>query len=82
MKVVFSDRAIESLKEAPRSVQRAFDKQLRFLLANLLHPSLRAKKYDESKGLWQARVTKDWRFYFTIADDTYRIEKIIPHPKN
>jgi mRNA interferase RelE/StbE len=81
MKVVFSDRAIESLKDAPRNVQRAFDKQLRFLLLNLLHPSLRAKKFDESKDLWQARVNKDWRFYFTIADDTYRIEKIIPHPK-
>jgi hypothetical protein len=43
--------------------------------------SLRAKKHDESKGLWQARVTKDWRFYFTITNDTYRIEKVIPHPK-
>ena len=82
MKVVFSDRAIESLKDAPRNVQRAFDKQLRFLVANLLHPSLHAKKYDESKDLWQARVNKDWRFYFTIADDVYRIENIIPHPKN
>ena len=26
-----------------------------------MHPSLRAKKYDESQDLWQARVTKDWR---------------------
>jgi len=82
MKVVLSDRAIESLKDAPRNVQRAFEKQLRFLMTNLLHPSLHAKKYDESKDLWQARVNKDWRFYFTITDDTYRIEKLIPHPKN
>ena len=55
--------------------------QLRFLLENLLHPSLHSKKYDESKNLWQARVTNHWRFYFTITEDTYRIEKIIPHPK-
>ncbi len=82
MKVVFSDRAIESLKDAPRNVQRAFDKQLRFLTANLLHPSLHAKKYNESKDLWQARVNRDWRFCITIADDTYRIEKIIAHPKD
>ncbi len=27
------------------------------------------------------RVNKDWRFYFKIIDDTYRILKIIPHPK-
>ena len=81
MKVVLSGQVIESLKDSPPSVRRAFAKQLRYLMDNLLHPSLHAKKYDESKDLWQARVNKDWRFYFTIADDTYRIEKVIPHPK-
>lgn len=82
MKVVLSDRAIDSLKDASLNVQRAFEKQLRFLMTNLLHPSLHAKKYDDSRDQWQARVNKDWRFYFTITDDTYRIEKIIPHAKN
>ena len=81
MRVVLSDRAIESLRDAPPNVRRAFEKQLRFLLLNLQHPSLHAKKYDESKDLWQARVNKAWRFYFTISDDTYRIEDVIPHPK-
>lgn len=42
---------------------------------------LRAKKYDEATDLWQARVNRDWRFYFTIAGDTYRIEDVMPHPK-
>ena len=81
MKVVLSDRAIDSLKDAPHNVRRAFGKQLRFLADNLQHPSLHAKKYDEANDRWQARVNKDWRFYFTITEDTYRIEKIIPHPK-
>ena len=81
MKVVLSDRAIESLIRAPVSVQRAFEKQMRFLLTNLLHPSLHAKKYDDAQDVWQARVNRDWRFYFTIDRDTYRIEKVIPHPK-
>jgi mRNA interferase RelE/StbE len=81
MKVVLSDRAIESLKDAPHNIQRAFDKQLKFLVGNLLHPSLHAKKYNEANDLWQARVNQDWRFYFTIRDDTYRIEDVIPHPK-
>jgi hypothetical protein len=47
----------------------------------LQHPSLHAKKYDQVKDLWQARVNKAWRFYFTITNDTYRIEEVIPHPK-
>jgi mRNA-degrading endonuclease RelE of RelBE toxin-antitoxin system len=81
MKVVLSNRAIESLEDAPPKVRRAFEKQLRFLVGNLQHPSLHAKKFDEGADLWQARVNQDWRFYFTITHDTYRIEKIIPHPK-
>ena len=80
MRLVLSDRAIDALKDAPLNVQRSFQKQLRFLADNLQHPSLHAKKYDESQDLWQARVNRDWRFYFTIIDDTYQIEDVIRHP--
>jgi plasmid maintenance system killer protein len=51
------------------------------LVGNLQRPSLHAKKYDESKDLWQARVTQNWRFYFTITNDTYCIEDVIAYPK-
>ncbi len=62
-------------------MQKAFDKQVRLLAANLHHPSLHAKKYDQARDIWQARVNRRWRFYFTIAADTYRIEDVIAHPK-
>ena len=39
------------------------------------------EEYDEARDLWQARVNKAWRFYFTITDNTYHIEDVIPHPK-
>ena len=52
--------------KAPQQVQRAFDRQSLPLLRNLHHPSLRAMKYDDSLGLWQARVNNDWRFYLLI----------------
>jgi mRNA interferase RelE/StbE len=81
MKVEYSDAVAEVLATAPVAVQKAFFKQIKFLEQNLHHPSLRAKKYDEGQDRWQARVNKDWRFYFTIIDDTYRILKLIPHPK-
>ncbi len=81
MRLVYSQHFIRSLKKAPSEIQRAFGKQAGFLLQNLGHPSLRSKKYDESQDLWQARVTGDWRFYFTIRDDMYIIHDIVPHPK-
>jgi hypothetical protein len=62
------------------SYEKKFE-QLRFLADNLQHPSLRAKKYDESQDVWQGRVNKAWRFSFSIVDDTYRIEDVTAHPK-
>jgi hypothetical protein len=58
-----------------------FDKQSKLLLQNLHHPSLHAKKYDEARGLWQARVNISWRFYFKIVGDVYFLEEISNHPK-
>jgi mRNA interferase RelE/StbE len=81
MKVKYSVGVYEALENAPLPVQKAFFKQVKFLEKNLHHPSLRAKKYDEGKDRWQARVNKNWRFYFSIVDDTYLILKLIPHPK-
>lgn len=81
MELSFSARFVKSYADAPLDVQKAFDKQSRYLLLNLRHPSLRAKKYSESSNLWQARVTRDWRFYFTIEGDEYRLHEIKPHPK-
>ena len=81
MQIRYSDQALKSLVQLPDSIQRQFYKQVRFLGHNLLHPSLRAKKYHEPSNLWQARVNRDWRFYFSIEEDIYYIHDIIPHPK-
>lgn len=77
----FSGHFIRSYVHAPSNIQRVFDQKLRFLLVDLRHPSIRAKKYDEGKGTWQGRVTRDWRFYFTIKGDTYVFLDIRKHPK-
>ena len=59
MKIDFTDRVVEALHDAPPAVRKAFHKQLIFLVDNLHHPSLRARKYDESRDVWQARVNDD-----------------------
>ncbi|MBZ5538275.1 MAG: hypothetical protein LAO31_20165 [Acidobacteriia bacterium] len=45
----------------------------------------RAPKMDTGDAIptsiWQARVNRDWRFYFVITGETYLILNIIPHPK-
>jgi mRNA interferase RelE/StbE len=81
MRAEYSTSVIEALENAPEAVRKAFFKQIKLLEQNLRHPSLRAKKYDEANDRWQARVNQEWRFYFKIEGEVYRILKLIPHPK-
>jgi mRNA interferase RelE/StbE len=81
MRVVLSPLALEASEAAPAAVRKAFFKQLELLVQNPRHPSLRAKRFEEGRNFWQARVNRDWRFYFAIEDDTYRILKLTAHPK-
>lgn len=81
MQARYSERFLKSLAAAPAPVQKAFDKQVKLLLTNLRHPSLHAKKYSETEGIWQARVNRDWRLYFSIDEDSYRLHDITAHPK-
>lgn len=78
---ILSERALRDYEALTPALQRRMDKQLAFLLQNFLHPSLRSKKYDEGRNVWQARVNDDYRFYFTIYGDTYAIVTIRKHPK-
>ena len=68
-----------SFRKSSEVVRSAFEKQLGFLLHDIRHPSLRAKKYDEARGIWQARVTSNVRFYFSITGNTYTILDIEKH---
>jgi plasmid maintenance system killer protein len=77
----FSKHFLRNYHKASKSVREAFDKQSLLLLQDLRHPSLHAKKYDETGGLWQARVNYAWRFYFRIVGDAYLMDEIRGHPK-
>jgi len=81
MKLFYTERFRRGYESAPPHIQRAFDRRATFLVRDLRHPSLRAKKYDEARGIWQARVNGGWRFYFTIEGDTYHLLCIMPYPK-
>jgi mRNA-degrading endonuclease RelE of RelBE toxin-antitoxin system len=81
MTASFTLRFRKQYQKLPEERKAKFDKQLAFLLSNLRHPSLRAKKYDEVNDIWQARVDDSYRFYFQIDGDTYILLSIIPHPK-
>jgi len=81
MKIIFIARADKEFRALSKELQAVTKKQFSFLLANINHPSLRAKKYDEEDDVWQGRINRSYRFYFVIEGDTYFIVGITKHPK-
>jgi mRNA interferase RelE/StbE len=81
MRLFYTERFRQSYADAPADVQRRCDKQLGLLVQDLRHPSLRAKKYDEARNIWQARVNRSWRLYFIIERDLYYLLDLMPHPR-
>jgi mRNA interferase RelE/StbE len=80
MKLRLTERARRDFDALPISLQRRAQRQLDFLCGSLRYPSLHAKKYDEARDIWQARITRDWRFCFHPENDEYVILAITKHP--
>jgi len=79
MKITQSDSFKRDYKKLPEKVKEQTDKALQLLATNLSHPSLRAKKIKSKENIWEARVTKDYRFSFEIRGDTYILRRIGKH---
>lgn len=65
MKFLFTKKAQKDYEEFSPKLKKLIDKQITALLENIRHPSLRAKKYDESRDVWQMRVSRDYRLFIS-----------------
>jgi mRNA-degrading endonuclease RelE of RelBE toxin-antitoxin system len=66
MRLDYTKTALLALERVPSPIRKAFYKQASFLLQNLHHPSLRAKKYSEtSRGHQDQHIFVQSHFWFT-----------------
>lgn len=84
MRPVFTEGFVREYQRLPQQLQRRFDRALVFLLSDLRHPSLRAKKMGgqrdrHGRDIWEARVTQAYRLTFAIDGDTYILYRVGPH---
>lgn len=63
----------------PSVIQRRAARQFRVLLENPRHPSLRIKKMEDPRDIWEGRITKQYRFTFQIVDDVYLFRRVGTH---
>jgi mRNA-degrading endonuclease RelE of RelBE toxin-antitoxin system len=55
------------------------EKVISILLKDPYHPSLRIKKMEGRRGIWELRVSDSYRLTFQIAGDTYIIRRVGTH---
>ena len=81
MKFVRTEQFKHSYQKLPPLIQRQVDRKLILLSTNLRHPSLRAKKIQGLKDIWEARITKSYRFTFQIEGDFIILRHVGSHDK-
>ena len=79
MKTLTSKPFDKDYQSLPEKIQNLTNGKLRLLLQNPHHPSLRIKKMEDPREIWEGRITKNYRFTFQIKGDTYVLRRIGPH---
>ena len=79
MKIRRSDSFKKDFKKLPENIQNKIIKQLSFLLENPRHPSLRLKKMEDPRDIWEVRVTKGYRFTFQFQGEIYYLRRAGTH---
>jgi len=79
MRLAFTKNFVRDYRKLPQQIQKLTNKQLEFLLSNPKHPSLNIKKMQDPRNIWEARITKSYRFTFQIEKDTYILRKVGTH---
>jgi mRNA interferase RelE/StbE len=79
MEIKPSSKFADDYKSLPPLIRKRADEKLKLLLENPQHPSLRLKKMKGFPDIWEARVTKNYRFTFQIQGNFYLLRRIGAH---
>lgn len=79
MRIIRTDPFKKDFKKLPKEIKRKTEQSLRFLVENIHHPSLRARKMEGVRDIWEASVTMQYRFTFENQEDAYVLRRIGTH---
>ena len=78
MRLRFTKPYIAFYTNLPLEIKQRVDKQLRLLLENPAHPSLRLHKM-QGREQWEISVTMNYRITFLIEGDEYVLRSVGKH---
>tara|TARA_Y100000294_G_C8440660_1_gene290585 strand:- start:26 stop:283 length:258 start_codon:yes stop_codon:yes gene_type:complete len=69
----------KAFKKLPPEIQKQFDKKLKLFVKNPRHPSLKVKKMEDPRNIWEGRITYSYRFTFQVEGNTLIFRKVGTH---
>lgn len=79
MQILRTRAFADDFAELPKQIQRRFEVKLGIFIVNPLHPSLHGKKMQGLRDIWECRITKQYRFTFSIAHRMCILRRIGAH---
>jgi len=74
-----SEHFKKSYKKLPEEMRTLVEKALRLFLNNPQHPSLHNKKMEGTEGIWEIRVTRDYRITYEKIEGGVFLRKLGTH---
>ncbi len=77
---IFTTRPLErDYTRLPRHIKKLADKKFEPFLRDPKHPSLRIKKMEDPRNIWEGSITESYRFTFQMQSDTSILRRIGTH---
>ena len=81
MEILFTEQFEQAYENLTNVEKRSVCKALTLLGNNLKHPSLRVKKMESRKNIWEARPSKRLRMTLEMAGETIFMRNVGEHDK-
>ena len=81
MKILYSDRFKKDHKNLSLEEKKQFKEKMKLMTENLRHPSLRIKKVQGTKGIFETSINMTIRLTWQFVEDGIYLRGIGPHDK-
>ena len=77
--LIFAERFKRNFKALPAAIQKRFEQKLELFLNDPRHRSLNIHKYHGADLVWEAYISKQYRFTFSVTKESIIFRNIGPH---
>lgn len=79
MKISWPKSFSKEYHKLPKEIRERFDDKIQLFVKAHTHPSLRVKKISGTENIWEASISKGYRWTFEWTKDLIRLRHIGTH---